>query len=442
MGSNDLGDRGSNAGNLDVLLVPTETRQMDSFEIANRVREKVGAVPGARSLTFGRVGTFGKPVSISLRGRDLEQLDQARRILVGELQQIPELKDITDSDQEGPRELVLSLKPLARTLGYSLRDITQQVRSGFFGLQAQRLQRGQNELKVWVRYDRETEASIGELKRMRIRGASGEHALDDLVAIDYGRGVSSIQHQDGQRLVKVEASLSDESADVPPVLERIRETAFKAVDERTRGVITAFEGQSRQQAKEAASIRKAFSVAMIANLLLLVLVFRSWGQALLIFALIPMGLVGVITGHWIHGIQLNMLSLYGIIALAGIIVNSGIVMVDQINRNLVSGMEMHAAIHRAGVARLRPILLTTLTTVLGLGPLVLETSRQAQFLIPMAVSVAWGLLFGTVILLLVLPCGFLALSGVRRVWSRLDGERPAPESLEPAVKELQLEDQA
>jgi multidrug efflux pump subunit AcrB len=443
VGSNDLGDRGSHAGNLDVLLVPTEQRQMDSFEIANRVREKVGAVPGARSLTFGRVGTFGKPVSISLRGRDLEQLDLARDVLIAELQQIPELKDITDSDQEGPRELVLSLKPLARTLGYSLRDITQQVRHGYFGLQAQRLQRGQNELRVWVRYDRDAASSLGELKRMRIQGSGGtDHALGDLMEIAFGRGISSIQHQDGQRLIKVEASLSNEGADVPPILERIRETGFKAVDERTRDVTAAFEGQSRQQAKEAASIRKAFSVAMIINLLLLVLVFRSWGQALLIFALIPMGLVGVVMGHWIHGIQLNMLSLYGIIALAGIIVNSGIVMVDQINRNLVSGMDMGSAIQRAGVARLRPILLTTLTTVLGLGPLVLETSRQAQFLIPMAVSVAWGLLFGTVILLLVLPCGFLALSGIRRLWARLDGAPFVPESLEPAVKELQTEDQA
>ncbi|MCA9783832.1 MAG: efflux RND transporter permease subunit, partial [Candidatus Cloacimonetes bacterium] len=189
-------------------------------------------------------------------------------------------------------------------------------------------------------------------------------------------------------------------------------------------------------------IRRTFSIALAANFLLLVLVFRSWGQAGLIFSLIPLSLIGVVLGHWMHGIQLNMLSLYGIIALTGIIVNDGIVFVDQINRNLKSGMLLLDAIHGAGLSRLRPILLTTMTTTFGLGPLVLETSRQAQFLIPMAVSVAWGLLFGTVILLLVLPCGFLALNNVRQIWARLDGRTPPPEALEPSVLELETEELA
>ncbi|MCB9473745.1 MAG: efflux RND transporter permease subunit [Candidatus Delongbacteria bacterium] len=443
MGSNDLGGNGANAGKLNVLLLPTEQRNMDSYVIANRIRDRVGDVPGSRALTFGRVGTFGKPVSISLRSRDQAQLELARDILLEELHQVDDLKDITDSDQEGRRELVLSLKPQARSLGYTLRDVTSQVRQGYFGLQAQRLQRGQNELKVWVRYGEKERSSIGELQNMRITSPTGGiHRLGDLVTITWGKGITSIQHQDGQRLITLEASLNNESADLPPILQGIKETAFKAVAERTRGVTVSFEGQSRQQAKEAASIRRTFSIALAANFLLLVLVFRSWGQAGLIFSLIPLSLIGVVLGHWMHGIQLNMLSLYGIIALTGIIVNDGIVFVDQINRNLKSGMLLLDAIHGAGLSRLRPILLTTMTTTFGLGPLVLETSRQAQFLIPMAVSVAWGLLFGTVILLLVLPCGFLALNNVRQIWARLDGRTPPPEALEPSVLELETEELA
>ncbi len=443
LGSNGLGDRGGHAGMLDVQLQPGEIREMDSFLISNRLREKVGSIVGARQLTYGRTGRFGKPVSIALLGRSMEQLQEARDLVVESLQAYPELKDITDSNQEGNRELSITLTPLAESLGFTLRDVTSQVRQGFYGLQSQRLQRGRDELRVWVRYADSERQGLGQLKSMRIQGADGSsYPLADLAELEYRKGVISISHLDGKRQILVEANLSDEEINLPPLLARIQGEILPLVQSRTQGVQVSFEGQSRQQRKETTSMRNTFLFALFVMFVLMVLVFRSWGQALLIFSLIPLGLIGVVVGHGIHDVQVNILSLYGIIALTGIIVNDSIVLVDQINRNLKAGMHVDKAAFEAGIARLRPILLTTFTTSLGLAPLILETSRQAQFLIPMAISVAWGLVFATAIMLLVLPAGFLVLNRLRLFAGRLRDKNLGTEDVEPAILELRQKEVA
>ncbi|MDF1543592.1 MAG: efflux RND transporter permease subunit [bacterium] len=440
LGSNDLGESGAHTGQLILQLMDGEFRDMDSYLIGNRIREKVGQLSEVQNITFGRAGHFGKPVSISLLGNDYDQLEKAKNLLISEMKDFSSLRDVTDSDQKGRREFNISLKPAAHALGLTLQDIAGQVRQGFFGKEIQRIQRGRDEIRVWVRYSDADRGSLGLINQIRIRTPDGrEYPFGQLADYTVERGINSISHLNRMREVKVEANQADVADDLPPILAEIEEDVIPRVLGQVQGVRASFEGQSRDQAKIQKSMKTAFPLAMLGMFILVVLVFRSYLQAIIIFSLIPIGMIGAIWGHGIHGLQLNMLSLFGVIALSGIIINDSIVLVDQINRYLRQGQKVYDAVFNAGLARLRPILLTSLTTALGLAPLILETSRQAQFLIPMAVSVAYGLIFGTFILLIILPASFLAINSIRRNTSSLIKKRAiTAEEVEPAVKELEL----
>lgn len=439
IGRNDFSENGSHAGKLTLMLLDGEIRQMDSYIIANKLRSSVGAVPGAQKTSFGRTSMFGKPVSISLLGNNITQLNLARDLLVKELENFGTLRDVTDSNQEGRREINIKLKPRAHALGLTLRDVAGQVRQGFFGQEIQRIQRGKDEIRVWVRYKPEDRSNLGNLEQMRIRTRQGEYPFSEIAEYSIDRGISSINHLNRRREIKIEASLSGEDIDLPPILDEIQQTVVPRVLNQVQGVQASYEGQSRDQNKFQASVKKAYPIALIAMFILVVLVFRSYLQAGMIFSLIPLGILGAVWGHGIQGLQLSILSTFGIIALSGIIINDSIVLIDQINRNLREGQKVVDAVLNSGIARLRPVLLTSLTTAFGLGPLIMETSRQAQFLIPMAVSVAYGLLFGTFILLLVLPAQFLVLNKLRYWWARFILQQDVTyESVEPAVKEMKL----
>jgi multidrug efflux pump subunit AcrB len=415
-----------------------EKRGLDSYIIGNRLREAIGSVPEAQKISFGRSSFFGKPVQVSLLGSNIDELRKASVLLTAELEQFSTLQDVSLGSKEGRREIDITLKPRAYSLGLTLRDVAGQVRQGFFGQEVQRIQRGQDEVRVWVRYSPEDRSSLGYLDRMRIRTADGsEYPFGELAEYTLKRGITSISHLDKKRELTVEADLADASLDLPPILAEIREEVVPRVLAQVQGIQVSYEGQSRDQAKTGASFQRTFPLAFAGMFILLILVFRSYIQAALIFGLIPFGVIGAFWGHGIQGIQVNRLSVYGILALTGIIVNDSIVLVDKINRNLKSGMLLFDAVFDAGVSRLRPILLTTFTTAFGLAPLIFETSRQAQFLIPMAVSLAYGLLFGTFLILVVLPAGFLVTNRVRVLWMKLyHGEIVNPEDVEPAMMEL------
>lgn len=439
IGSNDFGDSGSHTGKLTLQLLDGEERNMDSYIIANRIRQAVGPVPEAQNISFGRASLFGKPVSVSLLGSNLNELNKARDLLVQELNNFATLRDVTDTNKEGRREIDITLKPNAYAMGLTLRDVAGQVRQGFFGQEVQRIQRGKDEIRVWVRYRAEDRSSLGFLDQMRIRTPDGaEYPFGELAEYTIARGLTSIDHLNKKRQVTVEADLANASLDLPPILAEIREEVVPRVLSQVQGVQVSYEGQSRDQAKTNASFQRTFPLAILGMFILLILVFRSYAQAALIFSLIPFGIIGAFWGHGIEGIQVNTLSIYGIIALTGIFVNDSIVLVDQINRNLKAGQNLFDAVFNGGLARLRPIMLTTVTTAVGLAPIIVETSRQAQFLIPMAVSVAYGLVFGTFLILVVLPASFLVLNQLRRAWTRLyTGNIVTPESVEPAIKEMQ-----
>jgi len=438
IGHNDFGETGSHTGRLFVKLLDGETRGMESYVIANRIREAVGFVPDVQNITFGQRGHFGKAVSISLLGNEVGELEKAATMLKAELEDITALKDVTDSNQKGRREIDIVLKPRAYALGLTLQDVAGQVRQGFFGQEVQRIQRGRDEIRVWVRYRPEDRTALGKLDQMRMRTPDGgEYPFAELAEYTIERGITRIDHLERRREITVDANQSDVNEDLPPILELIETEVLPRVLSQVQGVTAQFEGQSREQAKMVKSMQISFSVALLGMFILVVLVFRSYAQAIVIFSLIPIGILGAIWGHGIQGIQLSLLSVIGIMALSGVIINDSIVFVDQINRFLRQGLSVEEAVFRSGVARLRPILLTTLTTALGMAPLILETSRQAQFLIPMAASVAYGLMFGTFVLLLILPSAFLVLNSLRQKVALLRGKTGVTgESVEPAVREL------
>ncbi|HUU47127.1 MAG TPA: efflux RND transporter permease subunit, partial [Acidobacteriota bacterium] len=415
-----------------------EMRDMESYLVANRIRTAVGPVPEAQNITFGESGHFGKAVSISLLGNDVEQLETASALLKAELENFTSLQDVTDTNRKGRREIDITLKPAAHALGLTLQDVAGQVRQGFFGQEIQRIQRGRDEIRVWVRYRPEDRAALGMLDQMRIRTPGGaEYPFAELAAYTIKRGITQVNHLSRKREIRVEANQVDVKEDLPPILDAIEVDVLPRVLSQVQSVTAHFEGQSREEQKMMGSMQVAFSVALVGMFILVVLVFRSYAQAGVIFSLIPIGVLGAIWGHGIQGLQVSILSAIGIMALSGIIINDSIVFVDQINRFLRQGQKVEEAVFNSGIARLRPILLTTLTTALGMAPLILETSRQAQFLVPMAASVAYGLLFGTFILLIILPSAFLVLSTIRVKFARLvTGQTVTRESVEPAVREL------
>ena len=320
-----------------------------------------------------------------LLGDNSKELDKATILLREELANFATLKDITDTNRKGRREIDISLKPFAYSLGLTLQDVVGQIRQGFFGQEIQRIQRGRNELRVWVRYEPEDRKSLSNLEKLRIRTASGaEYPFANLATYTIKRGITQISHLTRKQEIKVEANQTDSKDDLGPILEEITLDVFPKVLSQVNGVTAHFEGQSREANKMQRSMMISFGIALLAMFILIVLVFRSYAQAGMIFSLIPLGLLGAIWGHGLQGIQLNLLSAIGILALSGIIVNDSIVFIDQTNRFLKSGMKIEDAVYKSGIARFRPILLTTLTTSLGMAPLILETSRQAKFLIPMA----------------------------------------------------------
>lgn len=435
----EVGTGGTEKGLLEIELLDGETRNLESFKITNKVREQVGEIIDADKLTFGTRQIFGKPVSMSLVAKDLTLLEDARKMAIGELSSFPNLRDVTDNNLDGKREVEFNLKPLAYFLGFTTNDIARQIRQGFFGDEVQRLQIGQDEVKVWVRYPEYGRRTLGQIEQLRIKTPDGrEYPLTELAELHIARGIVSINHVDGAREIKIEADLSNPNEPVPPLIERIKNEVVPRLMASYPGLRVKFEGQDKQNQLFQRSAGRAFPIALGVLILIIVLTFRSWSQMLIILLMVPLGVFGALLGHWIEGKPVSIFSYFGMIALAGIVVNDSVVFIDKFNNLLRSGMPFHEAVVKAGISRFRAILLTSLTTVAGLYPLILEKSRQAQFLIPMAISVAWGLVFVTVFTLILLPNLLYLFNDIRIWWHGKDGEGqwPARESVEPAIIEL------
>jgi multidrug efflux pump subunit AcrB len=431
-------------GSVTVALIPGEERDpISQRSVQNAIREAVGPIDEAEVLSFGGRSFFGKPVSVSLVGSNLKELEDATAELKAELEQMAELTDVVDNNQEGLRELNIELKEKARFLGLDLQDIIGQVRAAFFGAEAQRLQRGEDEVRVWLRYGEDSRRSIADLQNMRIRLAGGEeYPMSEIVDLKPQRGVIAINHVDGKREVKVEADVTNNSVSVTDVNGRVQDVILPVILDKYPGVSTVTDGQVRNQEKTANSAAIVVPIVFAMMFFVIALTFRSVLQAAALFMLIPFGFIGVIWGHWLMDKPISLFSILGVIALVGIIVNDGLVFVASYNDNIRSGMTMMDALRDTGRSRFRPILLTTVTTFAGLAPLLLNKSRQAQFLIPMAISVAFGLLAITFILLILLPALLVLLNRWRYNLNRaLTGNQPDYHEVEPAYKQLHDEDQ-
>jgi multidrug efflux pump subunit AcrB len=426
-------ETGSHSGNIRVILRDMEGAPVNSFQIINMIRDKIGEVPEAQKLAVGGNSRFGKPVSISLLGKNINELAAAKEFMENRLKEFSELKDITDNNTPGKQEIQLELKPKAYFLGLNQNYIANQVRQAFFGGQAQRLQKGKDELRVYVRYPREDRMRLGQLEDMKIKTTAGYYPLTELADYKIDRGPVSIKRYNSKREIRVEADTKDPLEPVPAIIERINRNILPEMKAQYPGVDVEYQGQERRSRESVAEVQKYYIIAFLVIILILMLHFKSWQQALIVLLMIPLAWLGAAWGHGLEGIPLSMLSVWGMVAVSGVIVNDAVVFLAKYNRFLLEGMNVKDAITKAGLVRFRPIVLTTITTTIGLYPLILENSFQAQFLIPMAVALAYGVFIGTGFILIFFPVLLGVLNDLRRVSIWLTSNRkemPSPEEVE------------
>ncbi|TNF30441.1 MAG: efflux RND transporter permease subunit [Bacteroidetes bacterium] len=433
---------GTANGSIKVNLLPGEERDFASSDIAGAIAEKAGDFPLAEAVIFDAGSNFGgKPVSVALLGYNITELKAAKAELKERLAENTLLRDISDNDPAGIKEIRLELKEKAYVMGFTLNDVISQVRAGFNGLQVQRFQRGQDEVIVWVRYGKDGRSSIKDLDDMRILSKTGQRVpLSEIADYRIERGEISINHLDGKREIKVEADLKNPKESATAVLEDIQQTIMPELKAKYPTVSALYEGQNREASKVTGSAKKVFPVILFMIYVIIAFTFRSYAQPLLLIVMVPFSLIGVGWGHYIHGFPVNVLSFLGIIALIGIMVNDGLVLIGKLNSYLKEGHSFDEAVLEAGRSRFRAIFLTSVTTVAGLAPLIMEKSRQAQFLIPMAISVAYGIAIATVLTLIMLPM-LLSVTNSAKVYLTWlwEGKKPSKEEVEPAIQELESE---
>ncbi len=414
---------GSHLAEVVIDLVPIEERPgWTSTRISDRWRVLAGKIPDAIELQFNANSfSAGDPISLQLRGRNVEELRDAAAHLRGELGKYPGVLDLSDSFRAGKQEIKLDILPEAKPLGLTLNDLARQVRQSFYGEEAQRIQRGTDDVRVMVRYPESERKSLGNLEDMRIRNSDGiEVPFSSVAAVTYGNGYSSIRRQDQQRVVEVKGDI-DRSAAAPEEVIRaveksICESGSSLGDRKDRcrnslfpGVRYSKSGEQEERDKAMGSIAATVPIALMIIFALLAVPLKSYMQPLVIMSVIPFGAVGAIVGHYIMGWNLIFFSMLGIIALSGVVVNSSLVLVDYINRQRRQGVPMFEAVSNAGVVRFRPIVLTSATTFVGLVPLMTNTDPETFMFIPMAISLAFGVLFSTVITLFLVPSLYLML---------------------------------
>jgi len=433
----DGAETGSHAGSIFVLVRNLEDTEVSSYEIVERLRSKIGPVPEADKFSVAGRNVMGKPVSISLLGKDLEELQHARDFMIAEMSRLESLKDIIDNNAIGKREVQLKLKPKTYFLGLNHNDISNQVRQGFFGGQSQRLQIGKDEVRVWVRYPKHDRMSLGQMESMKIKTRVGEYPLSELATYDIERGPVNIRRYNGHREVRIDADLVNPDEPVPPILEKVRNDIVPRMIAEYPGVTVEFQGQQRTSSEATDDLISFFTIAFALMVMIIMIHFKSLSQGLIILLMIPLGWLGAIWGHGLEGIPVSMLSAWGMVALSGVIINDAVVFLSKYNNLLKEGKKVEEAAYEAGIARFRAIVLTTITTTVGLYPIILENSFQAQFLIPMAVSLAYGVFVGTGMLLLYFPALILIVNdlrvGMRYLWT---GIKPDREGIEPVIRHM------
>jgi multidrug efflux pump subunit AcrB len=428
----------SHQGELRIVMMGGEERGIPAYEINNMFRDEVGDIQGTNYIRFisalaeHRFG--GLPVDISVSGKDMEEIQAASATLKSDLEKRVDLVGVADTDQRGNPELHIELTKAGEQLGLSLQDIMMQVRTAFFGMELQTLQRNGDDVRVWLRFPKENRESFRDLSDLKIRTPEGAYPLSQVANIFPTDASLNINHINGRRTIRVDADLADPSLSAPAILGDIRENTLSNLEKEYPGVQFVIEGQNRESAKVTEAMQAVAPVILLVILALIVINFQSFSQTFLVFLSLPFAFTGVVIGHWVHDATMNIFSLIGMIALIGILINNLLVLITAFNDNLKAGMNFEEALKDAVRSRFRPILLTTLSTVAGLIPMIFVGGLASAFLKPPAISIAYGLTFGLLISMTLAPALLVIFNNTKFKLLRLTGKNPATqESIEPAV---------
>jgi multidrug efflux pump subunit AcrB len=398
---------------------------------------------GAEKFIVNDAANFGgSPVSISIMSNNVSELKSAKIELVESLKSNPSLTDVSHNDPEGTQEINIKLKEDANQVGLNLVNVMDQVRSAFFGSEIQRLQRGEDEVKIWIRFDKISRSSIQTLDDMKIITPSGNRIpLREIASYEIKRGDIAINHLDGKREIQINANLSDPNISAADIVFELQSNLVPEIKNKFSSIDVSFEGQYREANKTIKSAYTVFPLALFLIFTVIGFTFRTYSQPFLLLMLIPFSLTTVAWGHLFHNFPVNVISLLGIIALIGILVNDGLVFISKFNSNLKEGMGFDESLFIAGRERFRAIFLTSVTTIAGLAPIILEKSFQAQLLKPMAISIAYGIGYATLLTLILLPILLSVTNSIKVSLHWLyHGEKIAKRDIEAPVIEQNIEE--
>ncbi|KZN64786.1 acriflavine resistance protein B [Pseudoalteromonas luteoviolacea CPMOR-1] len=412
------GGRGgaSNSGRVRFEITPPESRSLsiDSRQLVREWRTLIGTIPGAESLTFrAEIGRSSDPIDVQLTGTSLVVLKEAAQQVKANLATLPTVFDITDSLSDGKEELQIELTAQGKALGLTRTEVSNQIRSAFFGAQVQRIQRGRDDVRVMVRLPLNERSNLATLNTLLINTQNqGAVPLNHVATLSPGQSPSSIYRIDRYRTVNITADIEKENTNMTVLQEELKVFLDQLVAQYP-GVTHSLEGEAKEQRESFGSLGWALLFVFFIIYALLAIPFKSYIQPLIVMSVIPFGLIGSVIGHWIMSMELTIMSLLGMLALIGVVVNDSLVLVDYINKQRAKGGELMNAVLTAGAARFRPVMLTSITTFFGLMPLLFEQQTQAQFLIPMAVSLGFGIVFATLITLILVPVNYLLVEKLK-----------------------------
>ncbi|MEN7343104.1 MAG: efflux RND transporter permease subunit [Pseudomonadota bacterium] len=419
----------STGGQIIIEMPASEDQTLTGTELNNLWREKVGLLPGVRELSFNADLVFGggPPLSFAFTGSNFESLERAAADLVLELKDYEGVFDIRSSANPGGDEIKLDLKPTAEPLGITLSALGTQVRQAFFGEEVQRIQRRSDELKVMLRYPESQRRSIEDLETMFIVTPTGDRVpFYEVATAEIGAGYSQIRRQNGKRTVTVSADLNTDIVQPGKVIEDVGDSVIPEILSKYSGVEYALEGASADEQEFFNNFLIAFGAALFLIYALIAIPLRSYSQPLIIMSVIPFGFIGAVLGHLLLGEPISLFSLIGLLALSGVVVNDSLIMIDFVNQARATGLSAQDAVIQSGKARFRAIVLTSLTTAAGLVPIMFEQSAQAQFVIPMAISMSFGILFATMITLILVPVLYLLLLDAKHGFANSVSSQPGP----------------
>jgi len=432
----EIPESGSNLGAVQVILLESEKRGVHTKDLMVDWENEIGIIPGVKSLTFEgmAMGPPGAPIEIWIQGYDMDVIQSASLEIMDRLRRFEGVNQIRSDFSKGKNEMRLKLKPEARALGLTVDDLARQVYTGYYGNEVLRLQRGRDNIRVKVRYTADERTRVADIENIRIRTHTGlEIPLLSVADVSFAPGYSTIMRTNGLRRIAVSAGVDTNKANTSEILSELSSGFFSELQGRYPDIRIAIQGEQKKMRESFSSLYVGFPLALIGIFIIIATMFRSYIQPFVIMFTVPFGIIGAVVGHLVLGYDLSMMSIFGMVALTGVVVNDAIVLIERINENFAEGMPFFEAILKGGVRRFRAIILTSLSTIGGLMPLILETDLQAKFLIPMALSLASGVLFATVLTLVLVPSLLTIVSDFRLLIYRFrHGIWPERLAVEPA----------